>query len=110
MTKKYTVPYTPPAGGKPATGKLSPLKLIANVAAALVSLGIDIPILDVKLDGEDLLITLHGGRVERFPLDYDLVLKIDRLGSTDEADAPVRLAASALGRDKHSPAGWLPDL
>jgi hypothetical protein len=88
--------------------KLTPLALIANVAAALVALGIDIPILDVKLEGEDLLITLYGGRIEKFPLDYNLVLKIDKLD--EKQIEKVNLAATVLGKDKHSPADWQPDV
>jgi hypothetical protein len=90
--------------------KLTPLALIANLASALEALGVDIPILDVKLEGDDLVITLYGGRIERFPLDYNLVIKLDKLDSQAEADQPVRLALSALGRDRNSPADWTPDV
>jgi hypothetical protein len=90
--------------------KLTPLALIANLAAALAALGVDIPIIDVAQEGDDLVITLYGGRIERFPLDYNLVVKIDKISSTKESDAPVRLAASVLGRDKNSPDDWLPEI
>jgi len=104
---------TPPPKPKPKLKdiltKLTPLALIANLAAALKSLGLDIPIIDVVTEGDDLVITLYGGRIERFPLDYNLIIKIDKIGKTDE-DAPTRLALSALGHDKKSPKDWLPDV
>ena len=86
--------------------KINPLVLIANLAAAIQALGIDVPIIDVKSEGEDLVITLYGGEIKKFPLDYNLVIKIDSLKDTH--DEPLTLAASVLGRDKNSPPDWTP--
>jgi hypothetical protein len=90
--------------------KVAPLTLIANLAAALTALGLDIPIVDVIQDGDDLVITFYGGRIERFPLDYNLVIKIDKLDSTAPEDEPLRIAEVVLGKDKNSRKEWFKDL
>jgi hypothetical protein len=88
--------------------KIAPLALIANIAAAIQAIGIDVPIIDVKQEGDDLLIILYGGRIESFPLDYNLMIKIDNLA--DNNDEPLALAATVLGRDKNSLPDWKPEI
>jgi hypothetical protein len=90
--------------------KVAPLTLIANLAAALVAIGVDVPIIDVKQEGEDLVITRYGGRIERFPLDYNLVIKIDNLDSDKPEDEPLRTAEAVLGKDKNSDKEWFKSL
>lgn len=96
---------------KPKTrqSELTALSLVANLRATLAALCPDLPIQAVQVEGDCLVIILAGGVVQRFPIDQGLVLKIKTLDSPDRADEALRLALSALGWDKHSPAGWLPD-
>lgn len=93
---------------KKIQNNISPLCLVANVSAAMNKLDFDRPIISIVTNGNELIITLDGGQIEHFPIDYTLTITQKDIDHAKKSEESLRLALSALGRDNNSKPGWLP--